>query len=148
MDTAFSWEAPKKLLTALQTFDFAVIIQLLTDSTLVLVKCKIFLDNTSNRRTGNARFSLDFSRAFVAVRFVLLARDKLAYQLDVCVCPCRFWTSATRRPRSRTFAVNFLYDVIKRSTLPTFVRKLFHHTPRAPTFMSMQIPNQTKIVRR
>ena len=119
----------------LQMFDLAVIVHLLTGNMLLLVKCKILLDNTLNRRMGNARYSLDFSRAFMAVRFVVLATDKLAYQIDVCFCSCRFWTSATRIPRCRTFLVNFLYDVINRLTFPTLVWKFFHHTSRAPTFV-------------
>jgi len=42
------------MLTTLQGFDLAVIVQLLTGNTLVLVKRKIFLGNTLTRRTGNS----------------------------------------------------------------------------------------------
>ena len=123
-------------------------VQLLTGNTLVLAKRKIFLDKTLNRRTGNARYSLDFSRAFMAVRFVVMAIQISSLTSSMfasvladfgrllpgflAVVPCR--------------SIIFMMSSINRR-FQVFLEILLSYTLRAQTFPSTQIPNQTTIVR-
>ena len=46
--TAISWKALEQLVTTMKTFQLTVSIQPLSDNTLVLLQCKIFLDYALN----------------------------------------------------------------------------------------------------